>query len=82
MNAKKKLTVVLFMITFVVTYIFSHIETNRRSLNELLHSNIEALAEEEGGYHPWYCAGSGSLDCPSGKKVASVIYLYSLDIYE
>lgn len=84
MKAKKKsISMIACIIILITCYIFSPTDINNRPLNNLLQYNLEALAEGEGGgFTDWNCAGFGELDCPDGKKVASYVIAYSLDIYE
>lgn len=49
-----------------------------KTLPDVALDNIEALAAGEGS-SMWFCRGSGSLDCPSGNKVAYIVDNYSLD---
>lgn len=48
-------------------------------VNELLISNIEALASDEDGWHDTYCYGSGNLNCPDGSKVAYIVGKRSIE---
>lgn len=68
----------LFMVVLVATVIVGKVSRQGEVANELLMSNIEALAANE-DIHYTDCAGSGSVDCPDGTKVAYVLGLYNLE---
>ena len=49
------------------------------TISDIALDNVEALAAGEGGWGRWHCLGSGSLDCPDGRKVEFIVENYSLD---
>lgn len=59
----------------VVTVRVSHKE---ETTDELMMSNIEALASEEDDWISVSCYGDGNVDCPLGGKASYVIKGYSL----
>lgn len=69
----------LFVAALVAAVIVEKVSSQEGVTNELLMSNIEALAAGEGGWHYDICLGSGNVDCPNGTKVEYVIGKRSLD---
>lgn len=69
----------LFVAALVAAVTVGKVSSQEEVANELLMSNIEALAAGEGEWHYAYCLGSGNVDCPNGTKVEYVIGKRSLD---
>lgn len=69
----------LFVAALVAAMIIEKVSSQEEVANELLMSNIEALAAGEGEWHYAYCLGSGSVKCPDGTYVEYVIGKRSLD---
>lgn len=69
----------LFVAALVATVIVGKVSSQEGVTNELLMSNIEALAAGEGEWHYAYCLGSGNVKCPDGTYVEYVIGKCSID---
>lgn len=74
------LPVVVCSITLVVGGLYMGNPNSDRT-SVLLLENIEALASGEGSTH-YFCYGTGSVDCPNGRKVEFVRDNFSLDYYQ
>lgn len=68
----------LFMVALTVTVILGKVSHQGEVTDELLLSNIEALAAYEGPSSR-YCVGSGNVKCPDGTKAKYVVRLYDLE---
>lgn len=68
----------LFMVALVAAVILGKVSYQEEVTDELLLSNIEALAAYEGPSSR-YCVGSGNVKCPDGTKAKYVVRLYDLE---
>ena len=68
----------LFMVALVIAAnVLNVLEQSKGAIDELMLSNIEALANFE--YVPGRCFGDGHVDCPDGSKVAYVLEPLALE---
>lgn len=74
-----KKTSLLFVVVLVAAVTVGKVSRQKGEVNELLMSNIEALAAGEDGWHDTHCYGSGNVDCPDGTKTAYVVSMCSME---
>lgn len=68
----------LFVVALATIAISEKMSQHGEVANELVMSNIEALATIEDVQYG-YCVGSGEVDCPDGTKAEYVIGVYNLE---
>lgn len=69
----------LFAVALVVAVTVGKVSQPEGEVNELLLSNVEALAADEDGWHTTHCYGKGCLNCPDGSKVAYILRKRSIE---
>lgn len=74
-----KNTGLLFVVVLVAAVTVWKVSRQKGKVNELLVSNIEALAAGEDGWYDAYCHGNGNVNCYDGTKVACFVKIYKLE---